>query len=98
MKPHYKVLYTTQNLTYGTLLYHMRPVYDKLFNEGLKKHDRYRFSLHNLRHTVASNLAIQGVSLLKIKQILNHKSIQSTLIYSKLQNKDTFNDIDSLYT
>jgi len=24
LKPHYKVLYTTQDLTYGTLLYHMR--------------------------------------------------------------------------
>ncbi len=98
MKPHYKVLYTTQELTYGTLLYHMRPVYNELFNEGMKKHDRYRFSIHNLRHTVASNLAIQGVSLLKIKTILNHSSYKSTLIYAKLQNKDTFDDLDALYS
>jgi len=98
MEPDYKVLYTTQALIYPTLLYHMRPVYDELFNEGLKKHDRYRFSIHSIRHTVASNLAIQGVSLLKIKHILNHKSIRSTLIYAKLQNKDTFDDLDALYS
>ena len=56
MKPHHKVLYTTQELIYPTLLYHMRPVYDKLFNEGLKKHDRFRFSIHNLRHSVAMHM------------------------------------------
>ena len=97
MKPHHKVLYTMQEVIYPTLLYHMRPIYDELFNKGMKKHNRYRFSIHSLRHTAASHLAINGVSLLKIKAILNHSSIQSTLIYAKLQNKDTFSEIDNLY-
>ena len=42
------------------------------------------FKIHSLRHTVASWLAIAGVSLLEIKAALGHSNIHSTIRYSHL--------------
>lgn len=42
------------------------------------------FRIHDLRHTAASWLASQGVSLPIIGRVLGHKSIQSTARYSHL--------------
>lgn len=42
------------------------------------------FRIHDLRHTAASWLASQGVSLPMIGRVLGHKSVQSTARYSHL--------------
>lgn len=42
------------------------------------------FHFHDLRHTAASFMAMGGVDLMAIKQILGHKTIQMTLRYSHL--------------
>ncbi len=46
---------------------------------------------HSLRHSFASNLAQQGVSLYKIKELLGHASVTTTEIYSHL-NIDSLRD------
>ncbi len=46
---------------------------------------------HSLRHSFASNLAQQGVSLYVIKELLGHSSISTTEIYSHL-NLDTLRE------
>jgi integrase len=45
---------------------------------------RPAFRWHDLRHTFASRLAIAGVPLLEIQQLLGHKTIAMTLRYAHL--------------
>ena len=49
------------------------------------------FHFHSLRHSFASNLAQQGVSLYTIKELLGHSSISTTEIYSHL-NMETLRE------
>lgn len=53
------------------------------FNEGVTD-PRQEVSFHTLRHTFASWLALQGESLLTIKELLGHKSMAMTERYSHL--------------
>lgn len=46
-------------------------------------------SLHTLRHTFASHLAMQGVPLLHIQQLLGHLDYDTTLVYAHL-SKESF--------
>lgn len=39
---------------------------------------------HSLRHSLASNMLVQGTNLLDISHILGHTSIESTMIYTKV--------------
>ena len=61
---------------------------DRLFADtglnakGTRRRDR--ITLHSLRHTFASWLAIAGVSLRRIQELLGHKSIVTTERYSHL--------------
>ena len=49
---------------------------------------RPHFSLHTLRHTFASHLVMQGVSIYKVSQWLGHKSVNTTMIYAHLAPQD----------
>ena len=54
------------------------------FERACKRAGIYNFHFHDLRHTAASFMAMGGVDLMSIKQILGHKTIQMTLRYSHL--------------
>ena len=76
----------------------MRPIYNKLFNYNLQKDDyKNRVVNHTLRHTFASHLAINGVSLFEIQKLLNHKDINMTLRYMKLAEENKINAVERLY-
>jgi len=46
------------------------------------------YSLHTLRHTFASHLALQGVPIQQISLLLGHKDLETTLIYFNLMTKN----------
>lgn len=53
------------------------------FNEDITDR-RQKITFHSLRHTFASWLALQGESILTIKELLGHKSLAMTTKYSHL--------------
>ena len=76
----------------------MKPVLDKLFNEGLDTDDsKNRVVIHTLRHTFASQLAIKGVPIIKIKKLMNHAKIEMTERYAKLAPDSGLNIVENLY-
>jgi integrase len=56
----------------------------KFYVRKAKLPERERLSFHNLRHTTGSWLAMQGVPMRIIQQILGHSTIQVTERYSHL--------------
>lgn len=67
-----------------------------LFNNRLKELQKYsddaalrqmNLHLHILRHSIATHLLYQGMSLEKVAQFLGHYSLESTQIYTHLMEK-----------
>ncbi len=56
----------------------------KFYVRKAKLPERERLSFHNLRHTTGSWLAMQGVPMRVVQQILGHCTIQVTERYSHL--------------
>jgi len=78
--------------------YHMRPIYNEMFNEGLEADNaKHRVCNHTLRHTFASHLAINQVPLFEIKKLMNHLDINMTLRYVKLSEANKVSDVEGIY-
>ncbi|MCM1338571.1 MAG: site-specific integrase [Muribaculaceae bacterium] len=60
-----------------------------LFYKALEAAGIDNFHFHDLRHTAASYLAMNGASLLDIAEILGHKTLQMVQRYSHLTKKHT---------
>lgn len=81
-----------------TLSRHLKKVLDDNFNVGLKIRDtKNRAVIHTLRHTFASHLAINGVPIFNIKELMNHSDINMTMRYAKLAPSSGKNAVKGLY-
>lgn len=81
-----------------TIQHKMKKILDKLFNEGLESNDaKNRAVTHTLRHTFASQLAMNGTPIFTIQKLMNHKDINMTLRYAKLAPDNGKNEVKGLY-
>jgi len=68
----------------GGIIYFRNLFYKAIENAGIEN-----FHFHDLRHTAASYLAMNGASLLEIAEILGHKTLSMVKRYSHLTQKHT---------
>ena len=88
----------SEKLTQRQIQHRIKPTLDKLFNEGLDTKDsKNRVVIHTFRHTFASHLAINEVSIYTIKELMNHAKIEQTFRYAKLSPENGKNAVDGLY-
>jgi site-specific recombinase XerD len=67
----------------------LQPIFDKLFNQGLKPEDtKRRVVIHTLRHTFASQLAIAEAPIYTIMKLMDHSDISQTIRYAKLSSSN----------
>ena len=75
-----------------------KKIMNRLFNKDVDTTDRkYRVVIHTLRHTFASHLAINGASIITIKNLMHHANIEMTLRYSHLMPDSGKNEVIGLY-
>lgn len=58
--------------------------------------DKKGYTLHTLRHTYASHLALNGVSILSIQKLLGHSDLGSTQVYSHVNTEHLKKEIEKL--
>jgi len=90
-----KKLFQCHQNTYSR---HLKKAFDKLFNYHLAKDDRKnRVVLHSLRHTFATTVLNNGQELNTVRHLLNHRSMETTLRYSKMKDSTINNAVKGLY-
>lgn len=74
----------------------LQPILDKCFNEHVTDR-RDKVVIHTLRHTFASHLATQGTPIYTIMKLLDHSTIDQTMIYAKLSPDQGQEEVKKLW-
>lgn len=69
---------------------------DRSFHTALRKSNITSFRFHDLRHTFASHLAMNGVDLNTIRELMGHKKFEMTLRYAHLSSAHKRRAVDVL--
>jgi len=97
-KMHHYIFYNNRQLTHRIVAYHLRPIFNDLFNQGLAKDDcKNRVVFHTLRKTCFSHLAINKVPLYTLRELSNHKSLAILFRYISLSEEAKVSAIEGLY-
>lgn len=77
-------------------------IMDNLFNEGLNKQDNNErdkvVNFHTIRRSVATNMALDDVSIYKIMRLLNHSNIKQTQDYINLSDLNMSEEIENTHS
>lgn len=85
-----KVRRLDTNLVFYSEMKPSAPVFIRIpWGEALKESQVKDFKFHDLRHTAASYLAMNGASLIELSEILGHKTLQMVKRYSHLSENHT---------
>jgi integrase/transcriptional regulator with XRE-family HTH domain len=101
----------TEKANYRYIQRALSKVLDILFNEEINERynldntsakekaelRREKVVIHTLRHTFASQLAINGTDIYRIKTLMNHKDIKQTMRYAKLAPDSGRKEIENLF-
>lgn len=66
------------------------------FENAMKTAKVTDFHFHDLRHTYASHLVMEGVDLLTVKELLRHKTLEMTLRYAHLAPEHKRKAVDTM--
>ncbi len=93
IKPNEKIIKKTER----TLQRNIQNVLNKLFNQDLEKRDsKNRVVIHTFRHTFASLLVIGGTPIFTVQKLLNHKDIEHTKRYAKLNEDSGRSEVNNI--
>jgi integrase len=74
-----------------------KPVYMRdTWNDALAKSEIEDFRFHDLRHTTASYLAMNGATLAEIAEVLGHKTLAMVKRYAHLSETHTTNVVEKM--
>jgi integrase len=94
---HHSRLHKLDALVFPGRLYSNKPLdFERSWQTALKKANLTDFRFHDLRHTTASYLAMNGASLAEIAEILGHKTLQMVKRYSHLSHEHTASVIERM--
>jgi len=79
----------------STISRRLKIVLDRVFNEGVTD-NRERVVVHTFRHTFGSQLALQNTSIQQIMKLLDHTTIEQSLVYAKLSHDSGFDEVARL--
>ena len=66
------------------------------FNNAVQRAEVEDFRFHDLRHTFASHLVMNGTDLMTVKELLGHRTINMTLRYAHLSPEHKRKAVESL--
>ena len=97
MEEHNKVRNITSDLVFPSPTHPMKPWDSRsAWLSALKKANIQEFRFHDLRHSCASYLAMNGASLAEIAEVLGHKTLQMVKRYAHLSEAHTAKVVQSM--